>query len=424
MNQKIKDFICRTKVRQVFGLFSVNIIGIPIGIIASIVITKYLGPQLYGDYKFLNNIFTFSVVLFTFGFFQAGNRAIILAKDKSKIKEYYGSEVVLLVVMFLIMSISLIIYTLFDHNIADKQLTRYMLYLIPFGWIYLLQKLFETLFPSDNRIKQLGLIRLLPKIINLLFIVLIFFFFKTINVDKLLLVYFLFLFSQALVYIYVLIKINISFNNIRNRLKEIWSYNKSFGFKVYSGALFDVGIGTLTGILISYFGIDNSGVGFYALALTFASPLSFIPNTVATTHYRDFSISNRISKKLIFITLLSSILALLMLWVLVGPFVRYFYGNDFISVIRLNYIVSVGVIIHGFADLFNRFLGANGQGIALRNGAILTGIILLILNLSLIPKFGEYGAAYTNVISAVVYFFCMFFYYIRVVNEKSRKSIE
>ena len=59
------------RVRQVFALFSVNILVIPISFISNIIITRFLGPVAFGDFKFIINVLGFSVVLFNFGFFQA-----------------------------------------------------------------------------------------------------------------------------------------------------------------------------------------------------------------------------------------------------------------------------------------------------------------------------------------------------------------
>ena len=119
-------------------------------------------------------------------------------------------------------------------------------------------------------------------------------------------------------------KINPSFRNSRARIKEIWFHNKTYGFNVYFGALFNVGFAGLGGLLISYFGIDNSGVGFYALALTITEPLGYIPNIIATTHYKDFSTQIKIPKKLILLTVAVTFSALVLTCILVGPFIKYF----------------------------------------------------------------------------------------------------
>jgi O-antigen/teichoic acid export membrane protein len=405
------------RVKQVIGLFSVNIIALPIGIVTSIVITKYLGLQGYGDFKFINSIFSIAVIIFSFGFFQAGNRALVLNNDKQKAKEFYGAELVITGGIFIIMTVSLVLYAKIDTNINEKNLSNFLLFIIPFGWVFLLQRYFENLFQADNRIKMLSQFRLYPSVGFLAAATLIYFVLMEKQMNKLAVIWIFNLATQVIVYLFILFKLQVSFKNIRIRLFEIWNFNKSYGFNVYLGSLFAIGFSSLTELLISYFGIDNSGVGLYSLALTFTMPLSLIPNTIATTHYKDFSEANRVPRKLFLITAGLSIIALLGIWLLVGPFIKIFYGNEFENVIPLNFIMSFGVTAHGFADFFNRYLGANGQGMALRNSAFFVGASILIFSLILIPKYGEYGAAYTKLISGFVYLFIIILYYLKFIKN-------
>jgi len=412
----IQQYNTTPHAKQVLGLFSVNIIGIPIGILTSIVITRYLGPQGYGNYVFIISIFNIATTIFTFGFFQAGNRALVLNKDKQKAKEYYGVELIIIGGLFIVMSLALIIYALLDHNMHEKQLSHFLLFLIPFGWVFLMTPYFETLFQADNRIRMLAQIRLYPKVGLLITSGLIYFIFMDLKLNRLAIIWTFYLATRVIIYLFILYKIKVSFINVKLRLKKIWDYNKSFGFHLYVGSLFAVGLLQLSPLLISYFGINNSGVGFYSLALTFSMPLSFIPNTIATTHYKDFSTSEKIPRKLLLITLGISLSVLVVLFIFVGPFIYFFYGKEFVSVITLSYIVSFGVIAHGFGDFFNRYLGANGQGKALRNSSFLVGGSMLVFSLILIPKWGAYGAAYAKLINGFVYLGIIIYYYKKFIK--------
>jgi len=100
----------------------------------------------------------------------------------------------------------------------------------------------------------------------------------------------------------------------------------------------------------------------------------------------------------------------------VPPFIKYFYGNEFLPVIELNYLVCFGILLHGMADFFNRFLGAHGKGKLLRNSSFIVGIATLGINIILIPKFGAMGAAYTKILSGLVYLLVMLFCYHRVIK--------
>jgi O-antigen/teichoic acid export membrane protein len=406
-----QKFRSNKRLKQIASLFSVNIIGIPIGLVTSVLLTSYLGAKNYGDFMFINNLINLVVIMSTFGIFQAGNRAIVLTENKEKIKEYYGAEMIFTIGVFLILFLILFLFVNYDPNINDKGLRLITLFVMPFSWVYILVRYFEVLFQADNRIGLLVKTRLFPKIFFLALVLLLFFFYQDYDDKKLILIFYCFIVSQIIVFIYIIFKIKPLFNNLKLRLKEIWDYNKSFGFHVYIGSVFAVGFAQLTGILISYFGIDNSGVGFYALALTIAAPLSFIPNTIATTHYKDFSKLNSVPKKVLFLTLGITIITLFLSWILISPFIKYFYDIEFESVINLFYIVSIGIVLHGFADFYNRFLGAHGQGKILRNSSFIVGGSLLVFNIVLIPLWGEVGAAITKGVTGLIYFITIIYYY-------------
>jgi len=405
------------KIKQIFTLFSVNIIGIPLGIVTNILITRYLGAKSFGDYAFIINLFNLFVIIFTFGFFQAGNRALVLNNDKNKAKEYYGAEIVIFLLLFTFMVITLYTYTLLDANIEKKGLQYYLFILIPFSWIYLFVNYFEVLFQADNKIKLLAISRFFPKIGFFLSALLIFFVLKKHNINKLLIVFFFNLFTQAIVFIYVIYKISFSFKNLKLRIREVIKYNKEFGFNVYLGTIVSTGVLSLTGLLIGYFGVDNKGVGFYSLAITLTTPLLLIPNVIATTHYKDFSTQKKVDKKVVKLTLILSGGSLILLWLMIPFFISFFYGPEFKPVIFLCFIISIGSLFHGFADFFNRFIGSHGDGKALRNTDFILGFILIILNLTLVRFWGYKGAAITRCSSGIIYFLFMIYYYKKLIKK-------
>lgn len=410
---ELKNSLSTKKSKQVISLYLVNIIGIPLGLVTSMILTRYLGPKLFGDYSYLNGIFLFAMVIFNFGFLYAGNRFLVLNKNEEKAKEIYGSVFLVVVLLFLIMSLSLIVFGYYDKNISSKGLYIPFLYLIPFGWIYLLMGYFETLFQADNRMKSLVFIRFYPKIGLFLACLLIYFVIKNLNIDKLLIVYIFYLSSYIVTYIIALYRIKLSFKNLKPNLKSLWEYNKNYGFDVYIGSILSIGASSLSTLIISYYDVSNSnvGVGFYNLALTFTAPLALIPNIIATTHYKEFAGLQKIPFKLFKTTILLSFGSLLILWMFIGPFIDLFYGKEYHSTLQLTLILSLGVATYGMADFFNRYLGAHGKGKMLRNSSILVGLSLLSTNFLFIPIWHEKGAVFARLISGIVYLLNMLYYY-------------
>jgi O-antigen/teichoic acid export membrane protein len=412
------------KAKQILMLFSVNIAGIPMSIVTSIIFTHYLGPNNFGDYQFLDNFFNFSVLICTFGFFQAANRALVLNDDKEKARRYYGATFLILIGMFLLMSVALVIYALFDPNLKEKHIDKLLLYSIPIGWVYLSINYFEVLFQADNKMNLLAISRLFPKIGFLISAIVIYVFLIHIKTHRLEIAWSFYLLTLLLVCVYVLIRVKPSFKNAKAMVAEIWAYNKTYGFHVYIGSVFSVGVASLTPVIVSYFGFNNSGVGFYALASALANPISFIPNTIATTNYKEFAAHQRIPRKLTTVTIALTLFSLIALWVIVPPFIKYFYGKKFESVIFINFVVSIGVAFYGIADYFNRFLGAHGLGKLLRNTSFIVGSLILICNFLLIPRYGVNGAAITRLLGGAAYLLCILYYYRKTINKKPEDSFQ
>ena len=414
---KYKELSTSKNIRQIASLLSVNIIGLPLGLVTNIIVTRYLGPELFGDYKFICSIFNFAALFATLGLFQSGNRAIVLSNNRIKIQEFYGALLIILAILFVIMAVGLRIFVHFDENLYNKGVASLFTIIIPLGFITLWGQLYETVLPADNQIGLLARIRLYPKIINLVMATLFYLLSSTLQWNKLIAILLLYNGSQLIVYIYVTYKLNPVFKRYNRCIKEILHFNKKFGFNVYLGSICAVGFGYLTEILISYFGMDNVNVGYYSLAVTLTSPLAFIPSTIATTNYKSFAISKSISKKLLLITLSISAISVLVLWILIPPFIQYCYGEAFLPVVRINFFICIAVFLHGIADFYNRFIQSHGCGTILRNVSIIVGIFTLLSNVLLIPTYGVYGATYSRIISGGIYLIIIYYYYRRVVDK-------
>lgn len=412
---KLKNYLKDKKVKQSILLYMVNIIGIPLTITTSMILTRYLGPKLFGDYSYLNSIFIFAMVVFNFGFVDAANRALLLNSNGDKAREIYGSSFILLLLLFLIMSFCLIIFGYFDNNINNKGLYKVFLYLMPLGWVYLQLSYFEKLFQGDNNIKALAFVRFYPKIGLFLSSLSIYLVFSNLNINKLLIVYVFFILVHAVVYLLALSKIKLSFKNLKYNFNSLWGHTKNYGFDFYIGSLFMIGMSNLAALIISNYDSSNSneGVGFFNLAVIFASPLALIPNIIATTHFKEFANLKKIPFKLFKITFFLTLLSLIILWIFIGPFINMFYGKQYHSTIELTLIISIGVAGFSMADFFNRYLGAHGKGKMLRNSSICTGISLLITNFLFIPIWHEKGAAFASVVGSLVYLVIVIYYYKR-----------
>ena len=153
-----------------------------------------------------------------------------------------------------------------------------------------------------------------------------------------------------------------------------------------------------------------------------SSPLSFIPSTIATMHYKGYANRKDISRKSIVVTIALSLFVMLVLWIAVPIFIQYFYPPEFNVVSKLCQIVSIGVLLYGMADFLNKFVGAKGQGKLLRNSSFAVGFSVLIFNIALVPTYGAFGAALAKLLAGVVYVSIMIYCYIITVRNQSNNK--
>lgn len=409
-----------SQVRQTVSLFSATILSIFLSLIINIVLSKLLGPKGLGDFRFIITILTIFTTIFSFGFYQATGRLIVLSNDPKEIREIYGASAFVTLILYTFLVIFLFIYFMFDGNINSKGLFSYVYIVVIFGWVFLTRTLLEAILPSSNHIGLLALSRSMQPLVLLLLIIPILYLNilnYEFNITKLALI--LNFISFVIVYLFVIFKLKLSFKRLRKRLKDIVQMNRDFGLNVYIGGLIPLVVASLSEVLISYTSSDNTGVGFYSIAVSLCSLISIFPRIIASVAYRQFAVQNKIPKNILFAAVSLGILTLIFLLLIIKPFVFYFYGQEFSTVIKLCYILSIGVFFHGLADLLNKYLGANGEGKLLRNSSVLVGVSLLSLNITLIPIYGEFGAVVAASISGIIYFNTMYYYYRKSIHANT-----
>lgn len=420
-----KRFESNKHLRQSVTLMLWNFCSIPLAFVTNIVITRYMGAQAYGDYLYIQKVFDFAFIILSFGVLQSVNRAVLLAGDDKSIREYYGTGLLGLFLVYVLICLALVTFTLISPNIREKGLLEIMLCVIPFSLIHYTHNYFEQVLPASNKITELIIQRYIPRVGLFLMSLALYLIVKKINLtlNPVIVVWALYLGTQTIVYLYVLQRIKPSFANLKSRFKDIIRLDKEFGIQVYFGNLFSTAFTALMPIFLSAFGEDNAGVGYYSLSLMLSQPLSFIPIVVATSHYQKFAEYKSIPRKLITTTFLISLFAMLCLWVLVTPFINIFYTAEFSPVIYLTIISSIGTLLYGFSDFFSRYLMSQGKGKALRNSSFIVGFTTLVLSVVLIPWIHETGASIVHVGAGLIYFIIILHYYIKCIKENS-KDIE
>ncbi len=397
------------KIKQAIVLYSSTIGAMLIGFLISVVNTKYLGKDDFGNFKFIEVLFSLIILFSSFGFFYSCTYLTAKEQSEQKRNSLFGAHIVLALFVALFLVIILVVYTSFFYQ---GELAKYIYMLLPFAIVLVFNNSLENLLQGNNKINLLSFLKIGPKMLYVLMLCGLIFFYDTITLKEALIFFYA---SIGLVIIIIIVKTNFSFANLIPNIKEIIKANRNVGLPIYVGGIFGVATTHLSSLLISYFN-NNTDFGFYTLALTISSPMGVLPAIVGTTLMRDFAaikkIPTRFLRAIVFVAVVFFVVFLLVL----KPVFNYFYSEDYSPAISLAVITSIGFLIHGFGDLFNKFLYAKGEGRKMRLSSINIGISNLIFSLSLIPVFGAAGAAYVKIISATVYLGTVYYFYSRKMN--------
>lgn len=373
----------------------------------SVLNTRSLPPEEYGDVRYVNNFVSFFAGILLLGYFVSSSRLLAIAKTKEEANKIKGGTIVILAITAVAMTVLMITCGLIHKDILHKAYA-YLFFSTSLVCISpLLLNYINTTSQGDNSIGTIALARLLPSTTYLVVGFLVYNCFGA--TPKLM----LWLNNGiAIVILTILIICNHpSFKNLKKSLKIIQDENRKYGLHVYYGSIANISVAYIAGITLGLFSVNNINVAYYTLALTISSPLQMAPSVIGTTYFKHFAYQKYISSKILKTTALISILSFLIFCIVIFPLVRILYSPSYQIVAYFACFLALSAISTGIGDVFNRFLGAHGQGKSLRNGAWFSGIISLLGYTIGIYYFDIFGAISTRILSSAAYSISMIYYY-------------
>lgn len=377
-------------------------------------LTKILEPIQYGNYSFIINIFIFSQTLFNFGLFYSVCREISLANDSITIRKFYYAGIIIWLFLSLCMCISLFIYALNVDSFREKNILGVFLSILPLGTVYIFTQFNELVLQGDNRINLLSISRFFPRLLFFVCLLSIFFFNIILDLKTILIIY---LSTYLIVYALIVHQIRPVASGLKNCIKQILSTNKTYGFHIYLGSLFAVGVSNFIGIALGLMSPNNETVGFYNIALQISIPLSLIPNIVSTVLYKRFMTST-INKKIILILIMVSTVSFILILIFAKPFIDLIFGEKYLIAVALLKYMCLGALLYGIADFFIKYLVANGYGKEVKKISIIVGITSLLIMYPFIYLWSCYGAALIKVIAGLVYLVVVIYTYNKILKSK------
>lgn len=398
--------------RQTAALLTSDVLSIALGIGVSVINTRLLGPEDFGDFKYLMSLFGFVLVFFGFGISSTGSRLIALKQHEKNKHNILGGILTIYAVNALIFATVLYLASYIQEEVYNNGLGSTIRMLIPVLLFFPFQTFMEKLLEGDNRIYSLSVYRTAPKAVYMLLL------FVTSTIIAVTAAQAVTMHMVAIMVLlpFMIKQLSPSFQRIKDNIKFILKENKVHGRQVYWGALVSNGSQHVSTFTISYF-LDNVSVGFFVLANTIARPLMMIPQTIGTTLYKKFANSARIPTNVLLLTLGVTLAVYVLFILLIRYVVVFVYSEEYLPVLPIVYLVSISFIVQGFCAFINRFLNSHGRGIALRNASFIRGGINILGFVLLVKYFGVDGACATLIISNAIYLLFLIMSYRRYTKS-------
>lgn len=403
----INKILNNPRIKQVFFLYLSMVANVLLGLGISIITTRNLGPNEYGKFSYVVNLFTLVSICINFGVYIAGQRLIANYKYVYLKTKIFAGLLWFSIITSIILVIILFGYSFIDDYIYNNNMGFIIRLFSPLIIIFPFQNLLESILSGDNRISLLSINRTGPKffyVITLLTTILITNRLTTVNV------LFFYFFTMLLFYIITLFIIKPDIWQAKKSFHILKKEVKSYGIHEYIGSLTEVVTDKIAFFSILYF-LSNTQVGFFSLACTVAGPLALISGVVGTSFYKEFANSQKLPRKATRVTLGLSFLSLIFFMLLIKPIIFLFYSKSYIAVADIAYITSIGFILRGLGDYVNKFLGAHGKGVQIRNSSFVNGVFNILGYTILVYYFGLIGAAITKFLSGAIYLFSMLYFY-------------
>ncbi len=399
--------------KQIVILYSSTLLGVLLGMLSSIVNTRFMSPADYGDVRYVQNIINFIAAFLLFGYFLSGSRLMALSDDTKYHRRVKGAMVIILAIACIVLGLCMPV-CYFLHS--DKPtVAALFLISIPVCAYPLFQNYVNQTMEGDNQMGRLSLARLLPFLIYVPLAYIIFANYGATSTRMILLQWGVY----SLVYICLILSTKPLFRNLKPIWSSLQSENRQYGIQLYIGSLVMVATNYLAGISLGYFNTDNSEVGFYTLALTVTTPLAYLPTIVGSTYFKKFASQPCIPQKVIWATVILTIMTCLLFLTLIRSIVNFLYTDSYAIVGIYASFLSVAFCIHGLGDMFNRFLCSHGQGVAVRNASIANGVFKIVGYTGLVALLSTNGAILTTIICDTIYFACLIYYYLKFTKSVS-----
>ena len=397
--------------KQTLMLFISQVLNMIFGIALDYLNTKLLGKVNYGLYSFVTAFVLQVLLFFDFGIYFSGSRLIAISRNHSDEKNITGLLLLITAGIGILFSLIIFISSFFVDQIFNTSVGLSLRLLSLFVFIFPFQGLIPMICRGSNLIFNLALFNVLPKII---YIILIFLFINELNYT----LSFVFLSIATLVAtIIIIFQMKPGFKDISENIKILKKELHEYGLKIYYGNIINNLSQYFDKLLIPLI-INTTALGVYSLSSRITNQIRIIPNSLSTSAFKKLAGSKNIPGSILKINLVLLVVSCAGLLIL-SPFIINLLFAEYTESLKIIPILIVAMFFGGLTSPYNSFLHVKKKGEYIRNIAIISPLINILLNCGFIPLFGIYGAAWALVISLFASYILYIYYY-----KKSLKEIE
>jgi O-antigen/teichoic acid export membrane protein len=381
--------------RDLLKVLSGNIVAQGLGFLTIILISRDLGAEQYGVFSLLLAIFTISIQVSDFGI--STSYVKYVSENLSKAKEIFFTIVVSKIVLSFIVALSLYFLSeyisvfFFESNIYAK-LIELISVAILFHSIY---GVMVANYQAKQHFKQFAFMNIFHNLLKILAVVFISFSF----IQNEHLEYFIYAYSFSVVFILLFLLLtnikNISFKNHFDITHFIEIYK--LGFWIFLSALIVIFMMRLDLFMLQKLDTSES-VGLFAVVLTTNSIFILILSSLTSTllpkvnNYLENNTIDSYIKKLFSFKWYILIFTVVMI-VLSPLFINIFFGDTYEKSILAFQILALSYFFSFYAAPLSLVIINKNKAHLLSIMNFFQLIIMFILNLILIPKYGLNGAA-------------------------------
>lgn len=386
-----------------------------------IIIARQFGPEEYGLFSLAVMILGWFVAVFSFGLVDGIIRYVSLYRGKKEInKIHYIIKITTTFLLFSGISSCILLFILSEyislnlfHNPDLIVYLKWFSISIPF---FIFASTFLSILQAFEKINWYSFIRNVLDISVKLIAILIFISlgFKT---NAIIFSYILGILSMLL-FSYYLVKVKLSEvfmkytleKKLKKRIvKDLFSYSWPLMFLSVVAFIFS----WVDSFAIGYFK-NVTDVGIYNAAVPLASLLIIVPSLFIQLFFpmitKEFSrnkisLIKDISKQVAKWIFLLNLPLLIIMILFPGAIINLFFGPEYLSAAWALRFLSIGTFFYSIFIISANLLSMAGRSKTVLFNILVSSIINLILNILLVPKYGISGAAFSTMITYIIWSF-------------------